>query len=319
MNHDANITLEEKIVRIERKFNAPLKLVWEVWTNPLHLEKWWGPKGFTNPTVEFDFKVGGSYRIVMRSPEGIDYPVIGKFLEITPYESFVMSDLVEEHPEEWVKEVQKMAGVTGDRSILNSKLRVLFVEEKEITQVILITEFMNNQIRDGFAKSGMKEGWSQSFEKLESEAFPSPNELIIEKRFAHPIDLVYHAFTDSINIQSWWGPKGFTTTTESRDFKVGGEWIFEMVSEDGKVYPNVIKYKSIKENEYLEYLHGSGNDSPNDDFLVKIWFTPKENNQTIIKMKMIFSSAEKRNVVVNFGAIEGAHQTLSKLNFYLTK
>ncbi|TGL23982.1 hypothetical protein EHQ46_02300 [Leptospira yanagawae] len=319
MNQDVNVTLEENIVRIERKFNAPLKLVWEVWTNPLHLEKWWGPKGFTNPTVEFDFKVGGSYRIVMRSPEGIDYPVLGKFLEITPYESFVMSDLVEEHPEEWVKEVQKMAGVTGDRSILNSKLRVLFVEQKDFTQVILITEFMNNQIRDGFAKSGMKEGWSQSFEKLESEALPTPNELIIEKVLTHPIDLVYHAFTDSLNIQSWWGPNGFTTTTESRDFKIGGEWVFKMVSKDGTVYPNVIKYKSIKEKEYLEYLHGSGSDSPNDDFLVKIWFTPTKNNHTIIKMKMIFSSAEKRNIVVNFGAIEGAHQTLSKLNFYLTK
>lgn len=313
------VTLEEKIVRIERKFQAPLKLVWEVWTNPLHLEKWWGPKGFSNPTVEFDFKVGGSYRIVMRSPEGIDYPVVGKFLEITPYESFVMSDLVDEHPEEWVKEVQKMAGVTGDRSILNSKLRVLFEEEDNFTQVILITEFMNNQIRDGFAKSGMKEGWSQSFEKLESEALPSPNELVIEKELAHPLNLVYHAFTDSNHIQSWWGPNGFTTTTDSREFKVGGEWIFKMVSEDGKEYPNVIKYKSIQENEYLEYYHGSGSDTKDDDFLVKIWFTPTKNNHTIIKMKMAFSSPEKRNMVVNFGAIEGAHQTLSRLNGYLSK
>lgn len=141
----------------------------------------------------------------------------------------------------------------------------------------------------------------------------------MRKFLLNPIDLVYHAFTDSLNIQSWWGPNGFTTTTESRDFKIGGEWVFKMVSKDGTVYPNVIKYKSIKEKEYLEYLHGSGSDSPNDDFLVKIWFSPTKNNHTIIKMKMIFSSAEKRNIVVNFGAIDGAHQTLSKLNFYLTK
>ncbi|TGL08139.1 hypothetical protein EHQ43_03605 [Leptospira bouyouniensis] len=314
---DMTVSLEEKIVRMERIFQAPLKLVWEVWTNPLHIEKWWGPKGFTNPTVEFDFKVGGSYRIVMRSPDGVDYPVVGKFLEITPYESFVMTDLVDEHPDEWVKEVQKMAGVTGDRSMLNSKLRVLFEETNGKTKVILLTEFMNNQIRDGFANSGMKEGWSQSFEKLESEALPKTNELIIEKKLSHPIDLVFSAFADQLNINSWWGPNGFTTTTESRDFRVGGKWIYTMKGPDGKIYPNLVEYKVIKDFEYIEYLHGSGDSTKDDNFLVKIWFTSINKNQTIIKMNMIFPNAEIRDTVVSFGAIEGAHQTISRLNQYL--
>ncbi|TGM37375.1 SRPBCC family protein [Leptospira biflexa] len=314
---DVIVTLEEKIVRLERQFQAPLKLVWEVWTNPLHIEKWWGPKGFTNPTVEFDFKVGGSYRIVMRSPDGVDYPILGKFLEITPFESFVMTDLVDEHPEEWVKEVQKMAGVTGDRAMLNSKLRVLFEEIDGLTKVILITEFMNNQIRDGFANSGMKEGWSQSFEKLETDALPNANELIIEKKLAHSIESVFSAFADQININQWWGPDGFTTTTKSREFKVGGKWIYTMVGPDGTVYPNLVEYKEIVNYQYIEYIHGSGDPSKDDNFLVKIWFTSIQKNQTIIKMKMSFPNSEIRNMVVGFGAIEGAHQTLSRLNQYL--
>lgn len=314
---DVIVTLEEKIVRMERHFQAPLKLVWEVWTNPLHIEKWWGPKGFTNPTVEFDFKVGGSYRIVMRSPDGVDYPILGKFLEITPFESFVMTDIVDEHPEEWVKEVQKMAGVTGDRALLNSKLRVLFEEIDGLTKVILITEFMNNQIRDGFANSGMKEGWSQSFEKLETDALPNANELIIEKKLAHPIESVFSAFADQININQWWGPDGFTTTTKSREFKVGGKWIYTMVGPDGTVYPNLVEYKEIVNYQYIEYIHGSGDTSKDDNFLVKIWFTSIQKNQTLIKMKMSFPNSEIRNMVVGFGAIEGAHQTLGRLNQYL--
>ncbi|MCW7507217.1 SRPBCC family protein [Leptospira levettii] len=315
--HEAILTLEEKIVRLERTFRAPLKLVWEVWTNPLHIEKWWGPKGFTNPIVDFNFQVGGSYRIVMRSPEGIDYPVKGKFLEITPYQSFVMSDLVDEHPDEWVKEVQKIAGVSGDRSMLNSKLRVLFEENDGITKVILITEFMSNQIRDGFANSGMKEGWSQSFEKLEEDALPETNELIIEKKLSHPIADVFAAFADPTNINLWWGPNGFSTTTELREFKVGGKWIYTMKAPDGTIYPNLVQYKEIRDNEYLEYIHGSGSTEKDDNFNVRISFLELSENQTIIKMKMTFPNASVRNTVVDFGAIEGAHQTLSRLNQYL--
>ncbi|XDD46361.1 SRPBCC domain-containing protein [Leptospira sp. WS39.C2] len=316
-NQEVIVTLEEKIIRMERTFNAPLKLVWEVWTNPLHLEKWWGPKGFTNPTVEFDFKVGGSYRIVMRSPDGVDYPVTGKFLEITPYQSFVMTDLVDEHPDEWVIEVQKMAGVSGDRSNLNSKLRVLFEELNDITKVVLLTEFSNNQIRDGYVNSGMKEGWSQSFEKIESNVLPNPNELVIEKKLFHPIENVFAAFADKTNINIWWGPNGFITTTQTREFKVGGKWIYNMLGPDGTNYPNLVQYKEIRNCEYIEYLHGSGNPLKDDNFLVKIWFTSNQENQTIIKMKMTFPNTETRNSVVGFGAIEGAHQTLSRLNLYL--
>lgn len=316
---DPILTLEENIVRIERLFDAPIQLVWEVWTNPLHIGKWWGPKGFTNPTVEFDFKVGGSYRIVMRSPDGVDYPVKGHFLEITPFQSFVISDLVDEHPDEWVKEVQKMAGITGDREILNSKLRVLFEEVGEKTKVVLITEFANNQIRDGFANSGMKEGWSQSFEKLEENALPKSNQICIEKKLNHPQHIVFKAFSDPLTISNWWGPNGFKTTTKTMDFKVGGQWVFTMDGPDGTIWPNTIEYKEIREYDYLEYLHGSGDKNKNDDFLVIINLISIDKNQTLVKMQMTFSNTNVRNAKLRIGAIEGGKQTLSRLNQYLEK
>ncbi|PJZ47158.1 SRPBCC family protein [Leptospira brenneri] len=313
------LTLEEKIVRIERMFDAPIQLVWEVWTNPLHISKWWGPNGFTNPTVEFDFKVGGSYRIVMRSPEGVNYPVIGKFLEITPLQSFVISDLVDEHPDEWVNEIQKLTGPISSRELLNSKLRVLFEEIDGKTKVILITEFANNQIRDGFAKSGMKESWSESFEKLDENALPKPNEIYIEKILNHPQELVFNAFADSDSIGEWWGPNGFKTTTQSKDFRVGGKWIFNMLGPDGTNYPNLIEYKEIRKFDYMEYSHGSGDKNKKDDFLVKVFLIALETNRTIIKMQMTFSDTNVRNAKLGIGAIEGGKETLSRLNLYLDK
>lgn len=71
---------------IERVFNAPRELVFEVWTKPEHLVKWWGPSEFTLPHCTADFRVGGAYRFCMRSPEGVNYWVSGRYQEIVPPE-----------------------------------------------------------------------------------------------------------------------------------------------------------------------------------------------------------------------------------------
>ncbi|MGC2225172.1 MAG: SRPBCC domain-containing protein [Methylocella sp.] len=55
-------------VVITRVFDAPRGLVFKAWTDPEHMVRWWGPKGFTNPICELDARVGGAWRTVMRSP-----------------------------------------------------------------------------------------------------------------------------------------------------------------------------------------------------------------------------------------------------------
>jgi len=58
-------TRELTLIRI---FDAPRDLVFEAWTNPQHLAKWWGPDGFTNPRCEFDARPGGKIHIDMQAP-----------------------------------------------------------------------------------------------------------------------------------------------------------------------------------------------------------------------------------------------------------
>jgi uncharacterized protein YndB with AHSA1/START domain len=66
-------TADREII-ISRTVNAPRSLVWEAWTTPEHLAKWWGPNGFTITTKEFSFSEGGQWRFVMHGPDGRDYP-----------------------------------------------------------------------------------------------------------------------------------------------------------------------------------------------------------------------------------------------------
>ncbi|MEO8573570.1 MAG: SRPBCC domain-containing protein [Pyrinomonadaceae bacterium] len=67
---------------ITRIFDAPRQIVFEAWTQVEHLIRWFGPNDFTLPFCEIDFRVGGSYRFCMRSPEGEDHWVWGEYREI---------------------------------------------------------------------------------------------------------------------------------------------------------------------------------------------------------------------------------------------
>ncbi len=58
---------------ITRILNAPRELVWEAWTDPEHLAKWWGPNGFTTTTHEIEVKEGGEWDFIMHAPDGADY------------------------------------------------------------------------------------------------------------------------------------------------------------------------------------------------------------------------------------------------------
>ncbi len=65
-----NTVNETERMVVTRVFDAPRALVWEAWTNPKYVMQWWGPKGFTAPFCEMDFRVGGKFLCCMRAPDG---------------------------------------------------------------------------------------------------------------------------------------------------------------------------------------------------------------------------------------------------------
>ena len=69
---------------LERTFSAPREVVYRALTEPDEVAKWWGPKGFTSPSVDFDPQVGGSYRIAMQPPDGELFHLSGEFREVGP-------------------------------------------------------------------------------------------------------------------------------------------------------------------------------------------------------------------------------------------
>ena len=83
--------LNKRTLTIEKTFNAPLKLVWEAWSQPEHIGQWWGPKGMETKVIVHEFKVGGHWKYVMQMPNGGEFITEGIYSEIIEHEKIVSS------------------------------------------------------------------------------------------------------------------------------------------------------------------------------------------------------------------------------------
>ena len=89
----SNTTVSEDAVVIERTFDAPVELIWKMWTDPEHFKNWYGPKGFTVPVAEMEVRVGGRLLICMASPDGsMKMWTTGEYTEVALNERLVYTD-----------------------------------------------------------------------------------------------------------------------------------------------------------------------------------------------------------------------------------
>jgi len=145
-------TTDREII-ISRLINAPRELVFEAWTEKEHLEKWWGPNGFTTTSSEFDFRPGGVWFHTMHGPDGTDFP------NEVYYEKIVKPECIEyEHG-------------GGDEEGVNDAafhVTVTFEEEDGKTRVTMKSLFRTaKQLNHVVEKYGAIEGGKQHLANLE--------------------------------------------------------------------------------------------------------------------------------------------------------
>jgi len=142
-------------------------------------------------------------------------------------------------------------------------------------------------------------------------------EIVTTRLIDAPRELVYEAFTDAKHVGHWFGPDGFITETRSMDVRPGGQWIFVMHGPDGTDWPNVVTYEEVAPPSRLRYLHGDHKEP--DMFHVTVTFDD-EGGKTALTMRAVFKTAAARDFVVRErGAVEGAKQTLTRLDAYVQR
>lgn len=141
----------------------------------------------------------------------------------------------------------------------------------------------------------------------------------VTRVFDAPRHLVFKAWTRPAHIGQWWGPEGFRTTTHEMDVRPGGVWRFVMHGPDGVDYANRIVYREVVEPERLAYDQHGGDDSRDPARFVGTVTFAEESGGTRLTLRMEFPSVEERDRVEReYGALEGAHQTLARLRAHLT-
>ncbi len=292
--------LEREVV-LTRLFDAPRELVFEAWTKSEHLQRWWGPHGFTNPVCEADARLGGAWKIVMRGPDGTEYPCGGVYREIAPPERLVFTNIATD---------------AEGRTILDGLTTVILEEHQGKTRLTLRTRAVGLFDYTARMLEGMEAGWSQSLEHLADllsenrgdTGSTADREIVTTRLFDAPPELVFEAWTDPRHLTQWWGPNGFTTTIEKMDVRPGGVWRMIMHGPDGKNYPNESVFREVVRPVRLVYAHISP-----PRFEVTVTFE-EQAGKTALTMRMVFETAALREQVVRaVGAIEGAKQTLARL------
>lgn len=142
-------------------------------------------------------------------------------------------------------------------------------------------------------------------------------EIVLCRVIDAPIERVFAAWTDPAQITQWFGPAGFTCDTTECDIREGGLWRFTYTGLDGTRWPNRIDFITIDPPRRIEMEHGADSDPDPIRFRVTVTFDAQGNGKTVLTLRQFHPSAERRNVVIGFGAVELGYQTLDKLARHL--
>lgn len=143
-----------------RVFDAPRKLVWQAWTQPKHVMKWWGPKNFTSPFCEIDFRVGGAFLFCMRSPDGKDYWSKGFYHEIVVPEKIVSTMYFSDKDGNFVAPTHYGIGADFPAEMLD------VVTFEAVTPKQTRLTLRRNTPMSISKRYMMDQGWSQSLERF---------------------------------------------------------------------------------------------------------------------------------------------------------
>lgn len=141
--------LARRTLVIKKTFNAPVKLVWEAWTDPKHIVQWWAPKGMKVTVIEHDFKVGGKWKYVMPMPDGKEFISDGEYLEIV--------------------ELEKIFTTANFRPMTEGvEIHVLFEANGDTTHFTFSVVHPTEEYCKQQEKMGFYNGWGSTLTRLET-------------------------------------------------------------------------------------------------------------------------------------------------------
>lgn len=143
------------VLTVERTFNAPRDLVWQAFTDPKHIEKWWGPRGWQTIVFKMDVRPGGVWHFVMRGPEGMESWGLATYREVSAPTRLTYDDAWS-NPEGTANEDMPVTPVEID-----------FLEESGKTRIISVSRFDSVETLEQVKDMGLAEGLTETWDRLD--------------------------------------------------------------------------------------------------------------------------------------------------------
>jgi uncharacterized protein YndB with AHSA1/START domain len=138
----------DRQIVLSREFDAPRELVFEAFTRPEHLARWWGPRGSTVHIDQHDVRPGGRWRFISRDSDGNEFVFRGEIREVVPPERIVQTFEFEPMPGHISVETLRLEDLGGR------------------TRITVTSQFDSVEDRDGVLQSGMEKGAAESYDRL---------------------------------------------------------------------------------------------------------------------------------------------------------
>jgi uncharacterized protein YndB with AHSA1/START domain len=224
-------------ILLTRVYDAPLRAVWDAWTIPEQIEKWWGPRGFTLTTHSKDLRAGGTWRYTMHGPDGVDYPNVTKYLAVEPYHR-----LVYDH------------GGNDERPAL-FRVTVTFSEADGRTTMEMISSLPSPEAATEMAKliqqAGGNATWDRLAEHLE-QTQTAKQQFVIHRTFDAPIARVFEMWASPEHLAKWLPPAGTEMRFLRSQIAVGKSTFFVIAGKHGTMHVRA-EYLAIEPPRRIVY------------------------------------------------------------------
>ena len=280
-----------------RVFDAPRELVFDAFTNPEHLAKWWGPQGFTTTVHEMDVRPGGIWRLTMHGHDGRDYHNRIVMLEVVKPDRLVFRH----EPDHDSERVTHQTTVTFNSHRGKTLLTMRLLFDSPATRAHVIKTY--GAIEGGHQTLSRLIGHLQSATgKPSSVAAP----LFISRLLNASRNLVFEMWSKPEHLARWWGPNGFTLPRCKMDFRTAGAFQLVMRAPDGADFPLRGEYLEIIEPERIAF-HEFHSQHGHEVFTIITLLEEDGKTRLIVQQAYLFESDATQ------GAPEGWQQTLNRL------
>ncbi len=154
------------------------------------------------------------------------------------------------------------------------------------------------------------------------ETWSLDREIVLTKLLNHPRERVFAAWMDPAALAAWYGPAGLTIENHETDIREGGVWLFDMVGVfEGEVqrFANLMRFLEIVPNERIVADYGTPDLDDPDRFRMTVTFDQQAGGKTVVTMRQLHPNRERRQAVIDFGAVEYGMQTLDGLATWLDR